>query len=89
MKTRIAVISIIVENPRSVEALNDILNKSRDFVIGRMGIPLRDKGVSLISVAVDAPEDRINSLTGKIGALNGVSAKTNYSNVITVTEDEG
>lgn len=83
MKTRIAVISIIVEDTDSIETLNTILSNYRDYIIGRMGIPYKERKVYLISIAIDAPEDRINALTGKIGKLNGVSAKTNYSNVIT------
>lgn len=83
MKSRIAVISIIVEDTDSIETLNGILSAYREYVIGRMGIPYREKGVNLISLAVDAPEDKINALTGKIGKLNGVNAKTNYSNVVT------
>ena len=83
MKTRVAVISIIVENIDSIEALNKLLFDSRDYVIGRMGIPYRQKNVNLISIALDAPEDVINTLAGKLGRLNGVSAKTNYSNIIT------
>lgn len=83
MKTRVAVISIIVENIDSIEALNRLLFDSRDYVIGRMGIPYRQKKVNLISIALDAPEDVINTLAGKLGRLNGVSAKTNYSNIIT------
>ena len=82
MRTRVAVISIIVEEKDSVELLNQILSEYRDYIIGRMGIPYRDKKVNIICIAIDAPEDRINALTGKIGKLNGVSAKTNYSNVI-------
>ena len=87
MKTRIAVISIIVEDSSSIETLNQILTSYRQYVIGRMGIPYREKNVNLISIAVDAPETVINALTGKIGKLNGVSAKTNYSNVITEIPD--
>lgn len=83
MKTRIAVISIIVEDLESVDELNTLLSEYREFVIGRMGIPYREKSVNLISIAIDAPEDKINTLAGKIGRLNGVSAKTNYSNIIT------
>lgn len=83
MKTRIAVISIIVEDLESVDELNALLSEYREFVIGRMGIPYREKSVNLISIAIDAPEDKINTLAGKIGRLNGVSAKTNYSNIIT------
>lgn len=83
MKTRIAVISIIVEDSDSVEELNSLLFSFREYIIGRMGVPYKQKGISLISVAIDAPEDKINALTGKIGRLKGVNAKTNYSNVIT------
>lgn len=88
MKTRIAVISIIVDDSSSIETLNQILFAYRQYVIGRMGIPYREKNVNLISIAIDAPETVINALTGKIGKLNGVSAKTNYSNVITEVPDE-
>ena len=83
MKTRVAVISIIIENPDSVESVNKILSENRDYVIGRMGIPYREKKVNLISIVVDAPEDKINAMTGKLGKLDGVGAKTNYSNIIT------
>ena len=82
MKTRVAVISIIVEEEASVAQLNALLSDARDYIIGRMGIPYRARQVSLISVAIDAPEDLINTLSGKIGRLKGVSAKTNYSNII-------
>lgn len=83
MKTRVAVISVIVEDLSNVERLNAILSEYRDYIIGRMGVPYREKKVSIICVAVDAPEDAINTLTGKIGRLHGISAKTNYSNLIT------
>ena len=83
MKTRVAVISVIVENTDSIEKLNHILSEYRDYIIGRMGIPYREKNVNLISIALDAPEDMINALTGKLGKLDGVGAKTNYSNIIT------
>jgi putative iron-only hydrogenase system regulator len=82
MKSRVAVISIILEDVSSVEKLNSILSKYRERIIGRMGLPYREKNVNIICVAVDAPEDEINSMTGQIGRLNGVSAKTNYSNVM-------
>jgi len=74
--------SIIVENPDSVSELNDLLHTFSDYVIGRMGIPYRDKKISIISVAVDAPQNEIAALSGKIGKLNGVSRKTAYSGVI-------
>ncbi len=77
--TRIAVIGIIVEERDSVEQLNRILHEYSQYIIGRMGIPYRQRGVSIISVAVDAPENETNALTGKIGRLKGISAKTVYS----------
>lgn len=79
MQNRIALISIIVENENAVEDLNGILHEYRQYVIGRMGIPYRAKGVSIISVAVDAPLEITNALSGKIGHLHGVSSKTVYS----------
>lgn len=82
METRVAVISIIVEDSSSVAKLNEILHEFADYVIGRMGIPYRHKGISIISVAVDAPQDKIASVSGKLGKLNGVSVKTAYSGVI-------
>ena len=82
MKTRVAVISIILEDLASVEPLNAILSQYREGIIGRMGLPYKEKNVNIICIAVDAPEDEINAMTGKIGRLHGVSAKTNYSNII-------
>lgn len=79
--TRIALIGIIVETEESAEPLNHLLHEYRECVVGRMGIPYRDKGVNIISVAVDAPQDTINALSGKIGRLEGVSAKTVYANI--------
>lgn len=76
MENRVAVISIIVENAESVEELNAILHDYRDCVIGRMGIPYREKGICLISVAVDAPQNTISVIAGRIGKLSGVSVKT-------------
>ena len=81
MDTRVAVISIIVENGEMVETLNSILHEYGEYIIGRMGIPYRERGVSIISIALDAPQDEINALSGKIGRLDGVSAKTIYSNL--------
>lgn len=83
MQTRVAVMSIIVENPDSVGELNELLHTFSEYVIGRMGIPYRDKNISIISVAVDAPQNEISALSGKIGKLSGVSIKTAYSGVIT------
>lgn len=81
METRIALIGIIVENMDSTERLNQLLHEHRAYIIGRMGIPYREKNVNVISVAVDAPADVINALSGKIGRLDGITAKTVYSNV--------
>lgn len=81
MDTRVAVIAIIVENLDSVEKLNALLHNYSAYIIGRMGIPYREKGVSIISVAVDASQDAISALSGKIGKLPGITVKTAYSNV--------
>ena len=81
METRVAVISIIVEDPDSVEALNALLHEYGDFIIGRMGLPYREKKINIISIALDAPQDVISALAGKIGNLPGVSAKTAFSGV--------
>ena len=80
-ETRVAVISIIVENTGSVEELNRLLHEYGADIIGRMGIPYPKKGVNIISIAVDAPADRINALTGALGRLKGLTAKAAYSHV--------
>ena len=82
METRVAVMSILVENSDSVETLNSLLHEYGEFIIGRMGIPYRKRKVSIISIALDAPQNTISTLAGKIGALPGISVKTAYSNVI-------
>lgn len=81
MDTRVAVIGIIVEDENSVEDLNAILHEYGEYVVGRMGVPYRARGINIISIAMDAPSDIISALAGKIGNLPGVSAKTAYSNV--------
>ncbi len=73
--------SIIVENAASVEALNGILHEYGAFIIGRMGIPYRERKISIISIALDAPMNTISALAGKVGALEGVGVKTAYSSV--------
>lgn len=83
METRVAVMSIIVEKSDVVEKLNSILHDYSEYIIGRMGIPYRQKKISIISIAIDAPQDKISALSGKIGNLEGVSVKTAYSGVIT------
>lgn len=82
METRVAVMSIIVENPDSVDTLNSILHEYGEWIIGRMGIPYRKRRVSIISIALDAPQNTISALAGKIGKLPGVSVKTAYSGII-------
>ena len=79
METRVAVAAIIVSNPDSVATLNALLHDAGQYIIGRMGLPYRAKGVSIISVVLDAPQDVISALAGRIGRLPGVSAKTAYS----------
>lgn len=79
METKVALIGIVVENFDSVSKLNEILHDYGDFIIGRMGIPYKDRGVSIISVAVDATEDTISAIAGKIGKLPGISSKTVYA----------
>ena len=71
-----------MENPEAVERLNAILHEYGEFIIGRMGIPYRQRGISIISVAVEAPQDAISALSGKLGRMDGVSAKAAYSNYI-------
>jgi putative iron-only hydrogenase system regulator len=83
MDTRVAIIGIIVQEENSVEALNTLLHEYGKYIIGRMGIPYRAKEINIISIAMDAPQDVINALSGKIGKLSGISTKTAYSNVIT------
>ena len=81
MENRVAVMSIIVENPDSVQQLNAILHEYGDFIIGRMGIPYRKLKISIISIALDAPQNTLSSLAGKVGSLPGVSVKTAYSTI--------
>lgn len=83
METRVAVMSIILENRDAAEKLNGLLHEYGEYIIGRMGIPYRKRGINLIAVALDAPQDTIAALAGKIGALPGVRVKTAYSGVIT------
>ena len=79
METRVAIIGIIVKNKASVEELNKTLSEYGEYIIGRMGVPYHKKEVNIISIAIDAPQDVINTLSGKIGRLEGVHSKTAYS----------
>ena len=79
METRVALIGTIVKDQNSVKRINDILHEYSDCIIGRMGIPHQEKGFNIISVALDAPENDISALAGKLGMLDGVSTKTIYA----------
>lgn len=79
MDTRVAVISIIVTKPDQVDTLNDLLHEYSEFILGRMGVPYREKNMNIISVAIDAPMDRINSLSGALGRLDGINARVTYA----------
>ena len=81
METRVAVMSIIVEAAESVEKLNSLLHEYGQYIIGRMGLPYREKNINIISIAIDAPQDMISALAGKVGKLQGVSVKTAFSSV--------
>lgn len=79
METRVAVLAIIVREEQSVSALNELLHQYGRYIVGRMGVPYRARGVNIISVAMDAPADVISALSGKIGRLQGITAKTVYA----------
>ena len=87
METRVAIMGIIVENTESVQKLNNILHEYGEYIFGRMGIPYKEKKINVLSVAVDAPQDVISSMAGRIGKLDGISVKTAYSNVISNKEN--
>lgn len=82
MQTRVAVMAVIIEKTDSVEQFNAVLHDYGTYIIGRMGLPYRSKGIHIVSLAIDAPQDVISALAGKLGNLDGVSVKTAYSNVI-------
>lgn len=79
MDTRIALIGIVVNHNESTDELNHILSEYGQYIIGRMGIPYREKGISIISIAMDAPNNIISALSGKLGMLPGISTKTIYA----------
>ena len=87
-KTRVAVIAIIVRAGASVTPLNELLHQYGGYIIGRMGVPYREKGVNVISVAMDAPGDAISALSGKLGRLEGVTAKTVYAPAGSIGKEE-
>ena len=75
MDNKIAVLAIIVEEYKAVDTVNSLLHEFREYVVGRMGIPYRQKNVNIISVVLDAPAEKINALSGKLGMITGVSSK--------------
>lgn len=79
MNTRVALMAIIVKEAASVSEMNELLHKYGEYVISRMGVPYHERGVNIISVALDAPADVISALSGKIGRLPGITAKTVYA----------
>ena len=82
MQTRVAVMAVIIEKTEAVETLNAVLHNYGAFIIGRMGIPYRSKGIHIVSIAIDAPQDTISALAGKLGNIDGLSVITAYSNVV-------
>lgn len=86
MVSRVAIIGIIVESTENIDAMNRLLHQYADYIISRTGVPYRERGINIISVALDAPQDAINTLSGRLGKLSGISTKTLYSN--TVYDDE-
>ncbi len=82
MQQRVAVIGIIIENRKSIDELNHIISEYSEYIVGRMGIPYHKRGISIICLSVDAPQDKISGLSGRIGRLDGISAKTAYSNAV-------
>ena len=82
MDTRVAVMAIIIEEPDAVEKLNTTLHSVSEYIIGRMGIPYREMGINIVSIAIDAPQDLISALAGKLGNIPNVSVKIAYSNVV-------
>ena len=81
MNSRVALIGIIVEDMTMISKMNEILHEYSKYIIGRMGIPYSKKNISVISIAIDAPNDIINAISGKIGAMKGITTKTIYSNI--------
>lgn len=79
METRVALVGIIVKKRENTEKLNEILHEYGEYIIGRMGVPYKEKDMSIISIAMDAPQDKISALSGKIGMIEGISSKVIYA----------
>ena len=78
-ETRIALIGIIIEEEKGITPTNQLLHEYRDFIVGRMGIPYREKDINIISIVLDAPENAISTLSGKLGMLDGISVKSMFA----------
>ena len=78
-ENRVALLGVVVEDADSVEKLNSLLHEYKDSIIGRMGLPYRQRGCSIISIVLDAPADAVSALSGKVGMLSGVTCKAIYS----------
>lgn len=87
MNTRVAVIAIVIDDNNVTESLNNILHEYREYIIGRMGLPYKAKNISIVSIAIDAPQDKISTLAGRLGNIDGISVKTAYSNFIFPSDD--
>ena len=87
METRVAIIGIIIEKEESVEKINALLHTYGAYIIGRMGLPYREKNINIISIVMDAPNDIISAISGKLGRLPGVSAKAVYSKISNIQEE--
>ncbi len=81
MNKRVAVIVIIIENNDMIRKVNDLLSEFSEYIVSRMGVPYRERSINIITIVADAPENTISALSGKLGRLNGISAKTVYSNI--------
>lgn len=81
METRIALIGIIVEDLSAINRVNELLHNYCDYIVGRMGLPYKEKNVNIISIVIDAEANIISALSGKLGAINGINVKTMYSAV--------
>ena len=79
METRVALVGINVKKRENIEKLNEILHEYGEYIIGRMGVPYKEKDISIISIAMDAPQDKISALSGKIGMIEGISSKVIYA----------
>lgn len=88
MESRVALLSIIVENIECAGKINEILHEYGEYIIGRMGIPYKKRNINIISVALDAPQDIICAISGKVGKIEKVTVKTAFSNVFSEGDEK-